>query len=110
MKQADIDRALGTLECLSKELHIAYDFLAYEEYAFNQAISALREKRDRMQGCEWCEDGEAIAMELDDPLCGVYVDIQDNELCVEYEGTNVVSREINYCPMCGRPLEKEEQE
>lgn len=38
--------------------------------------------------------------------CAVYIRDHSNHLIVEFGNEEIFSKEVNYCPMCGRELEK----
>ena len=62
------------------------------------------------KGCKFCRSFDGINTIIDrvdefDNLSLVYV--KGNELFLEVSGDYYISEEINFCPMCGRILEKD---
>lgn len=70
------------------------------------AIFALKEREERNKGCEYCDTdkykhplGFHSTKELDFGLC-----IKDGALYAERYDEPDSLAEIDFCPMCGRPL------
>ena len=71
-----------------------------QEYA-KTAISALQERIDRGDGCDWCEGGACDVVYGD----GFRGEIDNGDLVVWNDFVSGKGRrKINYCPMCGRKL------
>lgn len=54
------------------------------------------------KSCDWCQGGAADLVFGE----GISADIdeEDGVLRVYLRGDEVASRQINFCPMCGRPV------
>ena len=67
--------------------------------ALGMAISALREQEERSKGCEYCDDPHpartCIVGNMEQVLVGTSFSI-----------AQVWTRELKFCPMCGRRLEE----
>jgi len=77
------------------------------------ALSALRDALKREEGCECCRSMKPL-WEKEGPIqrMNSYMAIGGNQLEVDMwdAGNTGCIVEINYCPMCGRPLAKGGQE
>lgn len=83
-------------ECYRKEF----------QEACSHAISALQEREERSNGCEYCKEYDSVD---DAPMlaCEEYYSDVGMYLCNGYLCSNSgegIELKINFCPMCGRPL------
>ncbi len=75
-------------------------------------LDALREKRERMEGCEWCrgEHGDISQIE-----CGITVECEECDACKTYcpnahssddpcSGVSFNHFPVRFCPACGKKL------
>ena len=68
-------------------------------------ITALREKAERDEGCECCQEGEEMAYGKDSMKRTGYIYLDGNLLTADlYSESMAVA--VCYCPMCGRRLEE----
>lgn len=79
-----------------------------EDEAFFIAVNAMREQQEREKGCEYCNDGEAMAYGQDSLRRAGYIYLDGNLLTADlYSDSMAVS--VCYCPMCGKRLEVEQK-
>lgn len=82
--------------------------------AINKGISALQEREERSNGCEYCSDKVMVLRQIscegciddqDGIMCGKLkrCSLDDNDRCYKC----VVDDENNFCPMCGRKLKED---
>jgi hypothetical protein len=73
------------------------------------AISALREKAERMSGCEYCADREDLAFGHDSMkrVGSIYI---DGNLLVADLYSESMAVAVCYCPMCGKSLKEDANE
>ena len=70
-------------------------------------VDALRSELDRV-GCEYCNDGEAMACGQDSLRRAGYIYLDGNLLTADlYSDSMAVA--VCYCPMCGKKLEVEHE-
>lgn len=94
-----------------KAYHDGYEQGRFDEYAermgYDQA-EKVKAKIDKQKNCPYCHGVENLLQSNDEiPIEGDIVYINDSGyLNLE---TDVIHayRKINYCPMCGRPLNEE---
>ena len=96
---------VGALAGLSKKEPLA-DVLCQRIEAINLAQSALREKAERENGCEYCNDREDLAFGHDSlkRVGSIYI---DKNLLVADLYSESMAVAICFCPVCGKRLEVE---
>lgn len=114
----DIETAIEITQRQIEELKSNLPTLVTQEYydSFNlaievkqKAIQALQEKAEREKVCEYCNGGAAVGDCDSDGMMRVD---KGNEHCLPYIAVNNETYgtsdlfDINYCPMCGRKLNK----
>lgn len=72
--------------------------------AIDIALSALREKQQREEGCNICKPKRTVLING----IGDLMAIEGNEITVAGKGFPNIGFVIKYCPMCGRTLSKSE--
>lgn len=68
--------------------------------------AAIREKREREKGCEYCADNEDLAFGHDSMkrVGSIYI---DGNLLVADLYSESMAVAVCFCPMCGKPLKGE---
>ena len=81
-----------------------YPFTEEFDTACNNAISALKEREKRNRGCEYCKaDRDGFVRKI-----GAFaLSYTAGEHKTYLYAHRCKQREINFCPMCGRPLKEE---
>lgn len=66
---------------------------------YTLAIEALKEQRERAQGCEYCKGGRNC---LVDGETTIFINSDDKVFCAESGGDGYL--DWKFCPMCSRKL------
>ena len=101
MNREELTRAIGEIEqsgLYGNQVH---------QKTLETALTALRSELDRV-GCEYCNDGEAMAYGQDSLRRAGYIYLDGNLLTADlYSDSMAVA--VCYCPMCGKKLEVEHE-
>lgn len=79
------------------------------EYA-TTAIECIKERQERSKGCGYCNQDSKCIYEKIDKQChsfNDYISIEGNSLVSDFGCKSYASAKINFCPMCGKSLTKE---
>ena len=72
--------------------------------------AAIREKREREKGCEYCCGAVPLALGKTNDY-GIAIQYPNKLNAYGYDvhgtGSNGITARINFCPMCGRKLEED---
>lgn len=75
--------------------------------AYDAALAALREARERAEGCHYCNDGDRFGVKKGEG--GDYFCINEGRLeSICDDGYYDKSVKINFCPMCGKEVKSHE--
>ena len=70
------------------------------------ALAAMREQQERTSGCEYCNDGEAMAYKQDSLRRAGYIYLDGNLLTADLFSESMAVA-VCYCPMCGKKLRED---
>ena len=101
----EIERAIQIIE--RQKLQIGIDYTNGKDLtaiclvgnSAETALTALREQAERIKGCDFCLDPDG-----DNCDNGLYIDHTNRPAITTHD----IYVPIDYCPMCGRHLTKEE--
>lgn len=97
----DVERAIKHFESLQRRYTTQHNSVQCE--LVKTALVALREKAERMSGCEYCADREDLAFGHDSMkrVGSIYI---DGNLLVADLYSESMAVAVCFCPMCGKPL------
>lgn len=104
----DLENALETIAVAVAE--VEWDYPQNYAIAFETAIEVLKEKLEREQGCEYCNNGvetgscdsdAKMRVEKGDIHCLPYIVVENDTF-----GTSDIF-DADYCPNCGKKLKED---